>query len=98
MNRLSCLAGFLVLCSFSTPAQAFAGGNPFMGKKFVVNHHKPIHFVPQQKFFVPTPIVHKKFVAPPFFIHQPTFVFPHQHFGVIHHGVPFGGHGVIILK
>jgi hypothetical protein len=96
MNRIACLAGLIVLCSFNTPAQAFAGGKPFVGKKFVVTNHKPVHFVHKPHFFGPTPIVHKKFVTPGFgFVHQPTFAFPHQHF---HHGVPFGGHGVIIVK
>lgn len=105
MYRIACLAGFIVLYSFNTSAQAFAGGKAFVGKKFVVTHHNPHHFGHHPHIFLPTPVVTKTFVAPPYIPpygyvgYAPVYGFPYGHHGAFHHhGVPWGGHSVIILK
>lgn len=76
----------------------------FVGKKFVVTNHKPAHFVHQPHIFVPTPVLTKTFVAPPFIPpygymnYYPTYMYPHYHYGVMQPGVPWGGSGVIVVK
>lgn len=78
MNRLACLTGFVLLCSFGSSAQAQGAGGFIAGPGFVAGGFRtpvvgyptydaapPAPYVVHTQYVAPTPVVtHYRYVAP----------------------------------